>query len=312
VTPAAGAAAGAATASVIATLDRLQAVEPRTAVVREPIVGTARRADCDPVVREALGAAVAQLTAAIGTDRSVGALAEELPDPATRDAVAALALVSALPAACAWVVERGVPEQVAWASVADVPRKLAVYGLHGTGVDWLSGVVAGRVLTVGRLQFERDVRVPAAGGELAGAPAWGVHIPEIGPLDPDACDDAFERAPALLEALTGTRAAAWTCTSWLLDPRLGGLLGPEANIVRFAGRFMLLPAVVPDPADTLAVAVHDAEADAGIGKFVFGASSLAEARRRRAVGRLQLGVLAHLDAGGHWYERDGVAPVARG
>ncbi|WNY32999.1 hypothetical protein Q9Q99_12145 [Curtobacterium flaccumfaciens] len=168
------------------------------------------------------------------------------------------------------------------------------YGLHGTGVEWLVAVVTGRVVAVGRLQFE-------LGDHLAdGTPAWGVHVPETGPLDPVACDRSFADAPEVLRGFAPHLAAdRWQCRSWMLDPGLPAALGPDANLVRFARRFRLVP-----PGE------HDAtEGDASVAKFVFGVP-LATARSVAPSGRLRAAVLDRWAGGGHWTERTGTAPVA--
>ncbi|WXF91152.1 hypothetical protein WDV91_18170 [Curtobacterium flaccumfaciens pv. flaccumfaciens] len=191
---------------------------------------------------EARPASVAVLAAAVGSpDDSAtvaAALAATVADarPAERDALLVAALRAAVPDTAGALADRGLPRALAEASVADVDRKLARYGLHGTGVEWLVAVVTGRVVAVGRLQFE-------LGDHLAdGTPAWGVHVPETGPLDPVACDRSFARAPEVLRGLAPQLAAdRWQCRSWMLDPGLPAALGPDANLVRFARRFRLVP-----------------------------------------------------------------------
>ncbi|WP_284760296.1 hypothetical protein [Curtobacterium sp. MEB011] len=249
---------------------------------------------------EARPASVAVLAAAVGSpDDSAtvaAAVAATVADagPAERDALLVAALRAAVPDTADALAGRGLPRALAEASVADVDRKLARYGLHGTGVEWLVAVVTGRVVAVGRLQFE-------LGDHLAdGTSAWGVHVPETGPLDPVACDRSFADAPEVLRGFAGHLAAdRWQCRSWMLDPGLPAALGPDANLVRFARRFRLVP-----PGE------HDAtEGDASVAKFVFGVP-LATARSAAPSGRLRAAVLDRWASGGHWTERTGTAPVA--
>lgn len=248
---------------------------------------------------EARPASVAVLAAAVGssddTATVVACLAATVADadPAHRDDLLTAALRAAVPGNVAALEARGLPRSLAESSVADVARKLDRYGLRGTGVDWLVSVATGRVVAVGRLQFE-------LGDRLAdGSPAWGVHVPETGSLDPDACDRAFARAPEVLGALAPTLVAdRWQCRSWILDPGLAAVLGPDANLVRFARRFRLAP---PGP--------HDGtEGDESVAKFVFGVP-LATARASTASGRLHRAVLDRWASGAHWTERTGTAPV---
>ncbi|TCK66143.1 hypothetical protein [Curtobacterium sp. PhB136] len=252
---------------------------------------------------EARPSSVALLTAAIGrfqdpaapvTDLAA-ALAATVADapPGERDDLVFAAVSAVLPVTHRWLRSRGLTAEQADASIADVARKRDRYGVRGTGLDWFCAVATGRVVAVGRLQFE-------LGAHLAdGTPAWGVHVPETGPLDPVACDRAFAAAPDVLRRLAPQVAATvWNCRSWTLDPGLADVLGPDANLVRFARRFTLLP-----PGS------HDAaEGDDSAAKFVFG-TDLATARATAPRGRVQAAVRARWDAGAHWTERTGTAPV---
>ncbi|WP_144760929.1 hypothetical protein [Curtobacterium sp. 9128] len=250
--------------------------------------------------REALPASVALLAAAVGRLQDPATLATQLAASVAgapvgdRDDLAMAAVDAVLPRTTAWLLAHGATVDQAAASVADVARKRERYGVAGTGWDWLCAVATGRVVAVGRLQVELGTHLPD------GTPAWGVHVPETGPLDPEACDRSLADAPGLLRRLAPRhRATVWSCRSWMLDPGLAAALGPDANLVRFAGRFRLLP---PGP--------HDAgEGDASVAKFVFG-SSLEAARAARPAGRLQRAVHERWAAGGHWTERTGTAPVA--
>lgn len=249
--------------------------------------------------REARPASVALLTAAIGRVHDPAALAAQLASSVadasagTRDDLAMAAVDAVLPRTAAWLVAHGATRDQAAASIADVDRKRDRYGVRGAGLDWFCAVATGRVVAVGRLQFE-------LGAQLAdGTRSWGVHVPETGPLDPVACDRAFAAAPDVLRRLAPDhRSTVWSCRSWLLDPGLPAALGPDANVVRFAARFRLLP---PAP--------HDAvEGDDSAAKFVFG-TGLAAARAAHPRGRVQRAVHDRWAGGGHWAERTGTAPV---
>ncbi|MBA8989200.1 hypothetical protein FHW23_000432 [Curtobacterium pusillum] len=255
---------------------------------------------------------MAILTGAIGTVPDPGGVAAaveasvaHLPT-AERDAAIVSALRAARPATETWLRGHGASAEQARDSVADVDRKLDRYGLRGTGLDWFCAVLTARVVAVGRLQFEMGVST------ADGGPAWGVHVPEAGPLHADACDRSFAEAPGVLRAVApGHAAEQWHCRSWILDPGLPDVLGPDANLVRFARRFRLEP---PGPDDAT-------EGDDSVAKFVFGGAMpnaeppAARARAARAAqgsvprGRLAEAVLARWDAGGHWTVRTGTAPV---
>lgn len=249
---------------------------------------------------EARPASVALLARAVGRVQDPAALAAALAatvadaPAADRDALVMAAVQAVLPRTEAWLVAHGATPEQAAASTADVARKRERYGVRGTGVDWFCAVATGRVVVVGRLQYELGARLPD------GSRAWAVHVPETGPLDPDACDRSLAEAPDLLRRLAPDhRATRWSCRSWTLDPGLADGLGPEANLVRFAARFTLLP---PGPHDA-------ADGDVSVAKFVFGTDP-ATARHATATGRVQRAVLERWRVGGHWSERTGVAEVA--
>jgi hypothetical protein len=250
---------------------------------------------------EARPASVALLASALGRFQDPAALAADLASsvgdaPAEdRDDLALAAVRAVLPTTAAWLLERGLTREQAAASIADVDRKRDRYGVRTTGLGWFCAVATGRVVAVGRLQYEVATDLPD------GTPAWGVHVPETGPLDPAACDRSFADAPGVLRRLSPEHVApVWSCRSWTLDPGLADALGPTANLVRFAERFLLLPA-----------GEHDAvEGDDSAAKFVFGLP-LAEARAVTPRGRVQAAVLERWASGGHWTERTGTAPVYR-
>jgi hypothetical protein len=144
-----------------------------------------------------------------GVDRStLLALVDELHD----DALAALA-------------GRGVPDEVAAESLADIPRKASLYGdLVDDG--WLLRVFTGGVLALGRLQFER----------LTGEHGRSIHIPETGPLTPEAVDASLARARSFF-----SDGSPFVCESWVFDPALGELPA-TGNLRSFVSRFDVEPA----------------------------------------------------------------------
>jgi len=71
-----------------------------------------------------------------------------------------------------------------------------------------------------------------------GDPIVGLHIPADGRLDESAIDETLVRAKEFLKIYYPDYAyKGFYCGSWLLDPQLEHLLGPESNIVRFGKRF---------------------------------------------------------------------------
>jgi hypothetical protein len=191
--------------------------------------------------------------------------------------------------------QRGIPDETSWATLADLGRNLRLDrllfgdgGLRTSG--WLTLHFRGAIYQLGRLQFHR-LNERSAHSFRTGDPALGVHIPESGPLTPEACDDSFARAEAFFARHfpeTPTRLAI--CASWLLDPQLADYLDPTSNIVRFQRRFEL----VGDG--------HDG--DAAVLRFVFHriAPSIDDLPQRTT---LERAIVAHLRAGKHWRNRVG-------
>lgn len=200
---------------------------------------------------------------------------------------------------------RGIPEQVSWASLADLGQQMRVHrrifgvgGLHTQ--NWLTLHFRGGLYSMGRLQFNL-MRVRAEHGTAplrAGEYALGVHIPEIGPLDPAECDASFARAAQFFPRyFPEHRWRHGVCSSWLLDPQLREHLPASSNIVAFGRRFTLLPA--------------SHAADSSIVEFVFRKLGVPLDQLHPATS-LQRGVVDHLRSGGHWNMVTGWLDVATG
>jgi hypothetical protein len=176
----------------------------------------------------------------------------------------------------------GFPREVAEASLADIRRKDELYAeLVDDG--WLLDVFQGRVVTLGRLQFETR----------AGERGRGIHIPESGPLAPASVDDSL----ALAREYFGS-GETYVCTSWAFDPQLRAL--PErSNLRAFAERFEITPA---EPTE---------DAVRSLAKFVFRATpddvvARGLPRDPSALERIAYDVLSQP---GTWSEPSGVLKV---
>ena len=114
-----------------------------------------------------------------------------------------------------WHREHGVPDDVSWATLADLGQQVMLHRRrHGTtGLDlqwWLVLHFTGTIYELGRLQFHMHhlFRGPAGPpfwpdadeverlgpGFRAGDAALGIHIPEHGHLTPESCDESFATA----------------------------------------------------------------------------------------------------------------------
>jgi hypothetical protein len=215
--------------------------------------------------------------------------------------------VAAVPDVRGWHARHGVPDDVSWATLADLGQHVRLHRRrHGTtGLDtqfWLTAHFSGALYALGRLQFNAH----ALGEGPAGPPQWydeatverlgagfrpgdaalGVHIPEAGPLTPEACDASFAEAQRFFPRHFPEHAARIaTCTSWLLDEQLAEYLPATSNIVRFQRRFEIVPGAPEDDQEIL--------------RFVFDRvpPSLDVLPQRSA---LERAVVTHLREGRHW------------
>lgn len=226
------------------------------------------------------------------------------PDLGARGRYAYLwVFLAALPDVRRFHRERGIPDDVAWATLADLGQNMwiheRVHGEGGVGAqNWLTLHFRGAIYQLGRLQFNRSrINYDPAVIEERGAPfrhgdpALGVHIPEHGPMTPEACDASFALARDFFARHFpehGARVA--TCGSWLLDEQLAEYLPADSNIIKFQRRFHLMPG--------------GWDSDDSIVQFVFRRvnAALDELPQRTT---LERAIVQHLRAGRHWLARSG-------
>ncbi len=139
---------------------------------------------------------------------------------------------------------RGIPADTSWRSLSDLGQQVAktreVEGRTGShNQNWLRNVWADGYLWLGRLQLEVQ-RSQLGNDDAEPVPVINVHIPDDGPLPPEAVDDAFRRAaremPRYYPELRD--AEHLMCQSWLLDPQLQQL-APGSNVAAFQERWRL-------------------------------------------------------------------------
>ena len=175
----------------------------------------------------------------------------------------------------------GLDDERSAATLADVGRKVASYG-DWAPLWWLVEILRADVVATGRLQVQR---VPGPdGAEL--------HIPEGGPLTPEAVD------AALVDVAIVVGPVPLPCTSWLFDPALEAL--PEtSNIRRFVARFDITPT---EPSEA---------GDSDAARFVF-RRPVAEVLDPSLVTprtTLERVVAEHLRGGRHWSVPQGMLRV---
>ncbi|WP_438294428.1 acyltransferase domain-containing protein [Streptomyces sp. HUAS TT7] len=210
--------------------------------------------------------------------------------------------VAALPHIRAYHRERGIPEDIARRTLADLGRHIALHhrrrGNGGLSVPgWLRLHFRGEIYQLGRLQFQRsqlgnrtgravrEAGIDAAPGDLC----LDLHIPDFrGPLTPDACADSIARAREFFARhFPEEHYRVGACHSWLLDEQLRDYLPENSNILRFQGLFR--------------VAYKDDEpSDREPVGFVFGNPDLPVADLPQHT-TVQRAVTRHLLGGGHWY-----------
>ncbi len=220
--------------------------------------------------------------------------------------------LAVLPHIRRWHQERGVPDDVSWATLADLGRHVARfrrrYGVSGLdSAGWLRLHFSGGIYALGRLQFNL-FRIRTCGGGprfwyqpddarasepgfRPGDPVLGMHIPESGPLDPDACDESVRRASSFFPRyFPEHRFGIITCTSWLLDEQLAHYLPAESNIVRFQNRFQRVQGA--------------ADGDHDIFWFVYHQPPEAiDTVKPRST--LERAIVTHVRSGKHWHVRTG-------
>ncbi|MFD4635909.1 acyltransferase domain-containing protein [Lentzea sp. NPDC058436] len=187
--------------------------------------------------------------------------------------------------------DHGINSAVSWTTLADLGRNLAVdRRMRGEGwpvmQSWLTLHARGGVYELGRLQHHRGTTI-------------SLHIPDSGPLTPDAVDSSLAEGRAFFPRhFPDEHHTAFSCGSWLLDPQLREYLPADSNIVRFQQRFELEPYEAPEGIN----------ADVEVRRFVFRTLTTPLDRLPRDT-VLQRAIVDHLRAGRHWHWRRGQFPI---
>lgn len=206
-----------------------------------------------------------------------------------------LALLATAEDVTAFHADRGIDQATSTGSLADLGQQAWVhrrtfgnFGLHTYG--WLSICWSGALYWLGRLQYNLT--------RYRGDWVVSTHIPESGPLTPEAVAESFGRAREFFaEHFPDYPTTLFHCDSWLLDPQLTEVLAPESNMVAFQQLWQL------DDEK------RDSDGDALF--FTF--------RRRGEVDldtlpqdtSLQRAIVAKLRSGGHWQVRSGTIEQSR-
>ena len=144
--------------------------------------------------------------------------------------------------------ERGIGDDIYYPSMRELTvwsktcaREFGHIGLREWG--WVTTFFGASIVRLGRLEFHevsfRDGLVWEKDGVTVkgGDRVINMHIPEDGPLDPDAVRDSFRRA---YRYFNRTGRAVFVCDSWLLWPGNYDFLGPDSRIRAFMDNFDII------------------------------------------------------------------------
>lgn len=178
----------------------------------------------------------------------LGSYSQEPLGVATQDPMAWLtAFLQLTPTIMNWHRHLGVNPEVTQATLADVGRNITIhrrshaeFGLETW--DWLIPHYTGMMFALGRLNYMlHPTKETVEGVMVRGNWVPGIHIPESGPLTPQAVDESLSQARAFFSTHFPDKPVnVAACVSWLLDPYLVEHLSGDTNIGSFARRFTLL------------------------------------------------------------------------
>jgi hypothetical protein len=192
-----------------------------------------------------------------------------------------------------WHRDKGIPDEVMRATLADVGRHVAI-SRKVTGEfslqtwRWLTHHFTARIFALGRLQFALQRTTSTVDGVFsAGDWVLAVHIPESGPLRPELVDESLRAAREFFPLHFPDRPVSIvTCDSWMLDPFLLDRVSPTSNVGSFIRRFTPFGDRTDGHTDAL--------------YFVFRTRDLTRLAELPRATSLQRAVLERLDRGESW------------
>ena len=219
----------------------------------------------------------------------------------------ALACLEELPTMYGHYQRRGIPDQVAIDTMADLELWLREYhqktGRWGLDMpQWLAHHLRAGIFALGRLQYQPGVIHTQPFTDLNGAPfrdddavIW-IHIPASGKMTHEACGESLEMARAFFPRyFPETPFKAFICITWLLDDQLAHYLPADSNIVKFINRFHLMTMRKSSDAQTF--------------ERVFGGpiDDINQAPQDTSLRKI---IVQHVKAGGKWKKGAGYIPIA--
>lgn len=263
-----------------AEVDRTEILAARTAML------------ADVADRERLAEAVTRILALDGDFLAESAFRpEDAEHPLGYGVPLLLAFLATYDEAVSW--RQNQPVELVDVSLADLAQQVRVSrSVHGHlclhAYDWVQGNWAGGLVRLGRLQFNVERMWLDLPDCPEGTLSFFVHIPEGGPMRPDDITASLERAQQVMPTLYPQAAGSpFHCASWLLDPTIVEIFGPDSNVGRFAARFTPPLAMEPNDRDPL--------------YYAFRVEPPVDRATLPRDSRVHTGILEHYDAGGAFY-----------
>ena len=182
-------------------------------------------------------------------------------------------------------IEKGIPQSVLDATLADIPRWLDIWsgiegGLFLGELNWLWRHLDMRLFRLGELQFYMTEK------------ALEIHIPAGAKITPENCRESISLAKEFFAKYFPQYSYPhFTCHSWLLDKTLADFLSENSNIIKFQNMF--------DITD------YD-ESDAVL-RYIFGwDADRQNIMDRESVSSLASKIKAHVKGGGKFYQGYGI------
>ncbi len=199
-------------------------------------------------------------------------------------------------------VKRGIDEELFCEMVETIKgRLISAYKKTGTfaigDLTWQKLLMRGRMFKIGILQFDlkpSPADVPSKGVKK-GDNIVGIHVPGGKPLIYEECVQSIKDAKAFIaKHFPDFEYGYMTIMTWLLNPHMADLLGPNSNILKFATLFEV-------------VSMHESD---NIIRFVFGnGAKRADLPNIEPKGRFQTELKAAALAGRVFYDCRGMIDI---
>ena len=201
-------------------------------------------------------------------------------------------------------VKRGIDEALFDEMVNTVRCRLkSAYQKTGTfaigDLTWQKLLIKGRMFKIGILQFDlkpSPADVPSLGVKK-GDNIVGIHVPGGQPLVYEKCVESIKNAKAFIARhFPEFEYGYMTINTWLLNPHMADLLGPNSNILKFQTLFET-------------VSIHESD---NIIRFVFGNNAKrADLPNIEPKGRFQTELKAAALAGRVFYDCRGMIDISK-